>query len=138
MLRQAARRATALYDAAMAPHGLRISQFAVLGRLGRAGPLAVQALAAALVLDRTTLQRNLRPLERDGLIVSEADPADRRVRRLVLTPLGRDTLAAATPTWRAAQARFESLCGAAEAAELRQRLGRLLQALGPDRDGAAL
>ena len=128
-LRQAARRATAFYDQAMAPQGLRISQFAVLNRLRRAGALSVQALAAELMLDRTTLGRNLRPLERDGLIASEVDRADGRVRRLVLTEAGVARLRAAWPAWEAAQARFEARYGAKPAASLRRELGRLRVAL---------
>ncbi len=129
VLRQAARRATALYDAAMAPHGLRISQFAVLSRLRRAGALSVQALAAELVLDRTTLGRNLRPLERDGLIASVADPGDRRVRRLALTAKGDALVAAALPAWRGAQLQFEQGFGVAESAALRASLDRLTAVL---------
>jgi DNA-binding MarR family transcriptional regulator len=128
-LRQAARRATALYDAAMAPYGLRISQFSILSRLGRHGPLSVQALAAALVLDRTTLGRNLRPLERDGLVASETDAADKRVRRLGLTEAGRSLLEAARPAWREAQAAFERDYGRSRAAALQQELSRLTQVL---------
>ena len=131
VLRQAARRATALYDAAMAPHGLRISQFAVLNRLRRAGPLSLQALAADLVLDRTTLGRNLRPLERDGLLAIEADPADRRVRRLVVTAKGVALVLAALPAWHDAQRRFEAGFGADDSAALRTSLNRLTEALGP-------
>lgn len=130
-LRKAARRATALYDAAMAPFGLRISQYALLHRLRRSGGMSVQALAAELVLDRTTLGRNLRPLERDGLVASEPDPADRRVRRLVVTEKGADLARAAAPAWHDAQARFEAGFGAAESMALRRALGRLTEALGP-------
>lgn len=130
-LRKAARRATALYDAAMAPFGLRISQYALLHRLCRTGGMSVQALAAELVLDRTTLGRNLRPLERDGLVASEPDPDDRRVRRLVVTEKGAALARAAAPAWREAQERFEAGFGAAESVALRQALGRLTEALGP-------
>ncbi len=123
-LRQAARRTTAFYDAAMAPFGLRISQFTILVRLRRLGPLSLHALAAELVLDRTTLGRNLRPLERDGLVASEADPADKRVRRLLLTDEGLDLMRRAMPAWQAAQAEFEAQLGADSAAALRAELHR--------------
>jgi DNA-binding MarR family transcriptional regulator len=128
-LRQAARRATALYDAAMAPYGLRISQYSILSRLRRYGPLSLQALAALLVLDRTTLGRNLRPLERDGLVASEAEAGDKRVRLLALTEEGRSVLQAAGPAWHAAQAAFEQQYGKSEASALQQALHRVTQAL---------
>ena len=135
-LRQAARRATALYDAAMAPFGLRISQFTILVRLRRLGPLSLHALAAELVLDRTTLGRNLRPLERDGLVASEADPADKRVRRLMLTEAGLDLMRRAMPAWQAAQAEFEVQLGAASAAALRAELHRTTAVLRVPAEGA--
>ena len=131
-LRQAARRATALYDAAMAPFGLRISQFAILVRLRQHGPMGLQALAAALVLDRTTLGRNLLPLERDGLVASEPDALDRRVRRLVLTVAGLALMRKARPAWEAAQRSFEAQVGPEPAMALRQELHRLTTILRAD------
>ena len=136
-LRRAARRATALYDGAMAPHGLRISQFALLSRLLRSGPAGVQALAAALAVDRTTLGRNLRPLERDGLVVSETDPGDRRVRRLRISPAGAALVNRAVPAWQDAQRRFESQFGAAAAASLRGELHRLMEEVRVPEEGSA-
>lgn len=53
-VRQAAQRVTALYDAALAPLGIRVTQFGILARLGRDGPRSIQALAADMVMDRTT------------------------------------------------------------------------------------
>ncbi len=121
-LRQAARRVTAFYDAALAPLGLRVSQFSILSRLHRHGPRSIQALAAELVMDRTTLGRNIRPLERDGLLCAVADPADRRSRLLSVTLRGADLVAAAGPAWQAAQAGFEARYGAEPAAQLRAAL----------------
>ncbi len=106
-LRQAARRVSALYDAALAPYGLRISQYVVLARLRADGPRGIQALADALAMDRTTLGRALRPLERDGLVRLARDPADARSRRIALTEEGGLRLAQARLAWAAAQAHFE-------------------------------
>jgi len=128
-LRQAARRATAFYDAALAPIGLRVSQFGILARLHRDGPRGIQALAAELVMDRTTLGRNIRPLERDGLLCAAADSADRRSRLLCITPRGAELITAAWPAWRAAQAGFEAQYGAAPAAALHAALQRVVTAL---------
>ncbi len=128
-LRQAARRATALYDTALAPFGLRISQYGILVRLRRLGPLSLQHLAAELVLDRTTMGRNLRPLERDGLIISQADPADKRIRLLVLTQAGLDLMHRARPAWTDAQTAYEAQVGVYPAAALRVELQRVTVAL---------
>ena len=67
-LRQAARHVTQFYDQFLAPSGLRSTQYSILARLQRRGPMTINALAAALVMDRTTLSRNILPLQRDGLI----------------------------------------------------------------------
>jgi DNA-binding MarR family transcriptional regulator len=128
-LRTAARRATALYDKAMAPFGLRISQFGILARLRRLGPMSLHALATELVLDRTTLGRNLAPLERDGLVASEADPTDRRVRRLVITDAGLAMMRRALPAWNSAQHAYEAQYGVAQSVALRDDLHRLTAAL---------
>src|SRR5688572_25932801 len=89
-IRQAARHVTQFYDQLFQPVGLRATQFAILTRLRRDGPMAINALAAALVMDRTTLGRNILPLQRDGLIEVVASPADRRRRELRLTASGRE------------------------------------------------
>ena len=70
-LRQAARHVTQFYDQCLAPAGLRTTQLSILAKLKRLGPLAINALARELVMDRTTLGRTMLPLERDGLISIE-------------------------------------------------------------------
>jgi DNA-binding MarR family transcriptional regulator len=82
-------------------------------------------------MDRTTLTAALKPLARRGLVVIEAGTADRRNRRLRLTPAGRDVLAAAVPIWRQIQAEIEAELAGQDVAALRAAL----QALG--HDGAA-
>src|SRR5579862_8244154 len=84
-IRQAARHVTQFYDQLFSPVGLRATQFAILSRLKRDGPMTINALAAALVMDRTTLGRNILPLQRDGLIEVVSSQADRRRRELRLT-----------------------------------------------------
>ena len=71
-VRSAARHVTQLYDQLLAPAGLRVTQFSILAKLKRKGPLTINAPADEMVMDRTTLGRNIRPLERDGLISVEA------------------------------------------------------------------
>src|SRR5713101_1656761 len=87
-VRQAARHITQFYDQLLAPSGLRTTQFSILAKLRRLGPMTINALAAEMVMDRTTLGRNIRPLERDGLITVVTNEADRRCKKLVLTEAG--------------------------------------------------
>lgn len=118
-IRQAARHVTQFYDQCLAPTGLRATQFAVLSRLQRLGPMTVNALARELVMDRTTLGRNVLPLEREGLVAAEPGRRDRRRKELRVTEAGAARLHTATQRWTEAQAGFESAFGAERAAELR-------------------
>ena len=109
-LRQAARVVTQAYNAALRPANLNATQFIVLATLaGRAG-LPLTRLAEALVMDRTTLTRNLKPLLAAGL-VAEAPAADRRVRHIRLTTRGRRAFETALPHWRDAQTRLVTKLG---------------------------
>jgi DNA-binding MarR family transcriptional regulator len=123
-LRKASRRISQLYDAALAPSGLKSTQFAVFAEIElRTGePQTIRDLANALVMDPSTIGQNLRPLERDGLILLEHDATDRRRRYVKLTKKGRSRFAAAHPLWMGAQARFENIFGTQEAAALRATL----------------
>ena len=121
-LRQATRHVTQFYDQLLASSGLRATQLAILGRLQRGGPMPINALAAELVMDRTTLGRNILPLQRDGLIEIGASPTDRRRREVRLTPAGTARLRAATQNWKVAQQRFDQVFGADRAAALRDLL----------------
>src|SRR5215207_6795227 len=90
---QAARHVTQIYDQHLAPAGLRTTQFSVLARLDRLGPVAIHELAACLVMDRTTMGRALRPLEREGLVAIGPGP-DGRTRALTVTPAGEGAVTA--------------------------------------------
>jgi DNA-binding MarR family transcriptional regulator len=81
--------------------------------------LTINALAKDMVMDRTTLGRNILPLERDGLIRIQPAASDRRAKELQLTKAGEKRLAAALKGWAAAQARFEGAYGTKRAADLR-------------------
>lgn len=118
-LRQAARHVTQFYDQMLAPVGLRATQFSILAKLERIGPVTIEALAAELVMDRTTLGRNILPLQRDGLIAIAQGRSDRRSKELRLTAKGAERLRAGSVLWREAQARFEAALGGARAAEMR-------------------
>jgi DNA-binding MarR family transcriptional regulator len=124
-MRQASRQITQLYDQHFAATGLRVTQYAVLRVIKRCELLTMQRLAEEIVMDRTTLSRALRPLERDGLVQVVAG-RDARTRMLSLTQAGLDLLDRLMPTWNRAQAEFETRFGAAETQDLREMLSRVV------------
>src|ERR1700754_5002261 len=87
-IRQAARFASQLYDRHLARTGLKITQFSVMWRLAMKPGMTIKELADWMVMERTTLVRAIQPLQRDGLIVSDASPRDRRALVFGLTPAG--------------------------------------------------
>ena len=121
-MRSAARNVSQFYDQFLASVGLRTTQFSILATLERLGPLTINALAKSMIIDRTTLGRNVLPLERDGLIRIEPTPSDRRAKELRLTGAGEKRLQAALKVWTHAQAQFETSFGVKRAAELRALL----------------
>jgi DNA-binding MarR family transcriptional regulator len=121
-LRSAARHVTQLYDHYLATVGLHATQYAILSRLKRLGPMTINALARATLTDRTTLGRNVRPLQRDSLIGIEASAADRRAKEVRLTKAGEQRLQEAVKAWSQAQARFETTFGTKRSADLRATL----------------
>jgi DNA-binding MarR family transcriptional regulator len=96
------------FDVALRPAGITSGQFSLLMSLNRPKPPNLGSVAALLVMDRTTLTANLKPLERRGLIDAEPNPTDRRARLLRLTPAGRAVLAEAVPIWRHLHAEIET------------------------------
>jgi DNA-binding MarR family transcriptional regulator len=125
--RQASRYLTAIYDAALSPAELRITQFSILYKLARGGPLTIGELASRMAMDRTTLSTNLKPLERDGL-VDIVPGVDRRHKQALISKEGLVRIQKALPLWREAQARFEGRYGTREAAGLRDALREVLNA----------
>jgi DNA-binding MarR family transcriptional regulator len=127
-LRQAARQVTQLYDRYLAQEGLTSSQYTILAKLRRLGPLSINELAEMMVMDRTTTGRAVRPLERDKL-VSIGPGEDGRTRVVQLTRIGEQRAKAAIVRWREAQKEFEDSYGASEAARLRSVLADVVAAM---------
>lgn len=125
-LRQATRHLTQFYDQHLAPAGLRNTQFSILVKLRRQGPMTINALARELVMDRTTLGRTMLPLARDGLISIKDAASDRRSRELRLTPYGAERVRIAAKLWSVAQAQFEEVFGGDRASRLRNELRALV------------
>ena len=136
-VRSAARHVTQSYDQFLAPSGLRTTQFSILAMLKRLGPLQINALAKEMAMDRTTLGRNILPLERDGLIRTGSVASDRRAKELHLTSAGEKRLQAARQGWSKAQAQFETTFGRRRAADLRALLRAVVASdFGPSNQGA--
>src|SRR3984957_6831372 len=106
-LRQAARHVSALYDRHLAAEGITTAQYSMLAKLLRLGPQSIGAIAAMMVMDRTTTTRAVRPLARDKL-VAISPGKDERTRMVRITPAGKKRAEAAAARWREAQKAFEA------------------------------
>ena len=127
-MRGAARRVTQIYSRHLAPTGLKISQFSLLGFVSAEGPIAIGRLSDLLATDRTTLTRNLRPLLQLGLI-ERAASGDKRRHELVATPAGRALFKRALPLWLAAEQEVRAAMGARLTADLHGALDRSMEKL---------
>jgi DNA-binding MarR family transcriptional regulator len=123
-LRKASRAVTQAFDEALQPTGLRSTQLVVLLAAALFEQASVSHLARELVLDRTTLTRNLRPLTASGLVRLSAG-RDAREKQVELTAKGRRTLARALPVWAAAQRKFVDHVGTERWDQLHVELARI-------------
>jgi DNA-binding MarR family transcriptional regulator len=109
-LRRASQAITDMYDNRLTLSGLTISQYSLLRYINRLGPVSVSDLAIEIRLDRTTLVRNLKPLEEKGLI-HDASKKGARNRQLLLSESGKNTFEYATALWQEAQKEIEQALG---------------------------
>jgi DNA-binding MarR family transcriptional regulator len=121
-VRQAARQVTRQYERYFAQADLTSAQFSILVALSEAGPMTMLELAKVLVMDRTTLLRAMKPLQREDLLKNAASDADPRQLVFSLSPAGDRKLKQAMPLWAKAQQEFEAGMGSREAARLRNAL----------------
>ena len=121
-LRKSARAITQMYEEALKPTGLHATQFSLLVATRLMSTITIRNLAKALVMDRTTLTRNLKPLEKQGLLHVTLGKNDRREREVTLTGSGQAILEKALPLWRDVQKKFEKKLG-------QDRFERLLEDL---------
>ena len=116
-VRLAARKITARYDAALAPVGLSIAQFALLRKIRRVGQPSLTQIGRLAGLDRSTVGRNVRVLEKAGL-VALARGKDQREAYAQLTAEGEAAVTRAEPLWARAQDEIDGLLGPEGAAGL--------------------
>ncbi len=130
-LRSLARRVTQLYDQTLAPSGLKVTQYSVIGHARRRDGVAaptVSELAQALVTDRTTLTRNLKPLVGAGFL-KIGSGVDARSKAVCVTLKGEAVYQAARPLWRLAQSRMHELAGAEQLSALHGMIETMLPQL---------
>ncbi len=118
-LRKASRAVTQLYEEIMRPSGTLPTQFTLLAATRAMGPVTISRMAKELVLDRTTLTRNLKPLERKGLLVVVCVKDDQRSREVSLTSKGIRKLEESIPYWIDAQNKTRQALGS-------ERLDRMI------------
>ncbi len=109
-LRKASRVITQHFDELLKPSGLLVTQFTIIVTVAAIKSGTINELAEILVMDRTTLTRNLKPLEREGWLKSEPGQ-DQRTRVISLTANGEAALAKALPLWKQAQSMVEETLG---------------------------
>ena len=126
-VRMAARAVTRAYDDALRPVGLRATQLAVLVAIAVEGAMSITALAKFMIMDRSTLTRNLRPLEQEGLVAVGLE-GWRRSRTLEVTEKGRLRLAEALPLWKQAQETLRRKLGDQNWVKIHSDLDQLIQA----------
>ena len=107
-MRRASRAITQFYDKFLMPSGLKVTQYSLLNHLKRLGPLTMNELSQAIRLERTTLVRNLKPLEKMGF-VSICATKVAQTNQVNITESGLQALTKALPYWTQAQAAIDSL-----------------------------
>jgi DNA-binding MarR family transcriptional regulator len=121
LLRKASRRLSARYDEALAPLGINISQFSLLRNIERKQPISLTELGGIMELDRSTIGRNTKVLERMGLVTSVTGE-DQREALLSLSDNGMDLLEEATPVWENVQVELDDQVGEEASGQLRRLL----------------
>lgn len=125
-VRKTARILAKAYDEALAPCSLKSTQYSILVGIRVRGPLPMQEFANLMKMDRTTLTRNLKPLERRGLLRLSSG-SDRRSRSIAITADGEKLLTEAIPLWQGVQERLVSALGSEAADKFRQGLTALTE-----------
>ena len=128
-LRKVTRVVTQFYDRALEPIGIRATQYTLLVSMAAYSASTLTEMAHGLLMDRTTLTRNLRPLEKMGLI-STSDARDKRSKAYLLTDKGREVITQAVPLWEKAQVKVEIALGSERYARLLQELDATEKVIG--------
>ncbi|HWQ61540.1 MAG TPA: MarR family winged helix-turn-helix transcriptional regulator [Negativicutes bacterium] len=123
-VRRASRAVTEFYDKVLKPGGLTVAQLGLLWSLKRAEADTIGGLAGLMRIDRTTLNRNLKPLADAGLL-TVSPGRDSRTRQVALTEDGREAVARGVALWLEAQASLKEYLGEEDLAKLTALLAKL-------------
>jgi DNA-binding MarR family transcriptional regulator len=135
-LRKAARVVTQIFDNALRSIDLRATQYTLLALVFALGPITVTKLSDEMVSDRTTLSRNLNPMEKSGLI-RITQGSDKRTRIVAITDIGRRKLEEAYPLWKKAQRAIKEAMGTDKWSSLMSNASDLVNLARPDRGASA-
>ena len=124
-LRRSSRAVSQIYDHALSSSGIRSTQFNLLTGMSLYQAKTLTELALWLVMDRTTLTRNLKPLERAGLI-SAQPTIDKRSKAYALTEKGHALVAQALPLWHGIQDKVDHVLGAAHRRHMIQEMSQVI------------
>lgn len=111
LLRSATRKVASIYDEALAPLGVNVAQFSLLRAIARLQPASLTDLARDAQLDRSTIGRNVRVIERMGFVETRRGDIDQREAIVMLTPTGIELLENAGPIWDDCQKTLETQLG---------------------------
>ena len=111
VIRKAGRILTRQYDKCLKPSGLKITQFSMLVNIARNPAITVSELAKLLVMDQTTVSRNLQVLEKSGYIHLEPEVTDQRIKNIQIADRGMSKVNEARPLWERAQLDMERVLG---------------------------
>jgi DNA-binding MarR family transcriptional regulator len=123
-VRRASRAVTQFYDDVLKPSGLTIAQLSLLRHIDAAGPITISELAKRMRIDRTTLNRNMKPLT-DGGLITVNPGKDSRTRQVTLTAAGEAAIAAGWALWGEAQISLREYLGETDLAKLVELLAKL-------------
>ena len=123
-IRRASRAVTGFYEKVLEPSGIKITQYSLLRHLAQVEPVTISELAKFMRIDRTTLNRNMKPLVDGGLIKVNIGE-DPRSRRVMLTEAGKSALRIATTLWNEAQAALQEYLGESEVEQFNHLISKL-------------
>jgi len=128
-MRKSSRLITQFYEERLKRVGLKVGQFSILRAVSFQKETTNKELQNILILDQTTLTRNLKPLFRDGYLQALPDPTDGRLKTISLTHSGRDLYEQALPIWQQAQQDILNKLGEDKAKQIHELADQFVKVL---------